>query len=385
MTPANAQAALSSLQYMLAEPERVLRLQENAKFFNQALIDQGLDVGTSKGQTSVVPCIVGGSIRALKLSEKLFEQGINVQPIVYPVVADKSARLRFFLSSTHTNEQLERTAREVKESLEYVTRSSKGLEIIGDLNRQKKDVIEYKPIRNDHFDIDYAFITLHTVPSDSMKKMIPSNKFRILEDNLGNAIISIMFINYIGGIKDGGEKIPPFKNLIIAVGIVPVCNSTTEPLMSMYPIVLFIDNPDVAKFVKEIEYLPVLSDGFSLDVGRGDLAGQYFGILKKNGLDIMQANINQKDTLGVDGEEGTRLFQLIGKESENVFRVKNFELQGIFQEFSMAQKSASKISFSKTEEIFEGFSLSNIDTNPVLETIINSTHESATISGPFNR
>ena len=36
----------------------------------------------------------------------LFESGINVQPMVAPSVADDQARLRFFVASTHTDEQL---------------------------------------------------------------------------------------------------------------------------------------------------------------------------------------------------------------------------------------------------------------------------------------
>lgn len=33
-------------------------------------------------------------------------RGINVQPILHPVVADNASRLRFFLASLHGEEQL---------------------------------------------------------------------------------------------------------------------------------------------------------------------------------------------------------------------------------------------------------------------------------------
>ena len=45
----------------------------------------------------------------MKLSAALTDRGINVQPIVYPAVEDDAARLRFFLSSTHTEAQIEET------------------------------------------------------------------------------------------------------------------------------------------------------------------------------------------------------------------------------------------------------------------------------------
>jgi len=36
----------------------------------------------------------------------LSHQGIAVQPILYPAVAENSARLRFFISSEHTQDQI---------------------------------------------------------------------------------------------------------------------------------------------------------------------------------------------------------------------------------------------------------------------------------------
>jgi 8-amino-7-oxononanoate synthase len=39
----------------------------------------------------------------------MFERGINVQPILYPAVPEKSARLRFFMSCRHTVEDINTT------------------------------------------------------------------------------------------------------------------------------------------------------------------------------------------------------------------------------------------------------------------------------------
>lgn len=117
LTPANGQAALTSLQLMAEEPWRVRKLQENAAFFHQELVRRGLDVGPSRGLSGVVPVITGSSEQALRLSERLADQGVNVQPIVYPAVADDAARLRFFLSSTHSRDQLAWTAERVAETL----------------------------------------------------------------------------------------------------------------------------------------------------------------------------------------------------------------------------------------------------------------------------
>jgi phosphopantetheinyl transferase len=68
--------------------------------------EEGLDTGASGG-TAVIPVIVGDSLRAARLSAMLLDAGINVQPMVAPAVANDQARLRFFISCEHTEEELE--------------------------------------------------------------------------------------------------------------------------------------------------------------------------------------------------------------------------------------------------------------------------------------
>jgi 7-keto-8-aminopelargonate synthetase-like enzyme len=65
----------------------------------------GLDTG-SAGGTPVVPVIVGSSVKSLRLARALFERGINVHPILPPAVAEDSARLRFFITTNHSQEQI---------------------------------------------------------------------------------------------------------------------------------------------------------------------------------------------------------------------------------------------------------------------------------------
>jgi 7-keto-8-aminopelargonate synthetase-like enzyme len=50
------------------------------------------------------------SLGAVKLSNRLFDLGVNGQPIIAPAGEERHARLRFFLSCEHTNEQLALTA-----------------------------------------------------------------------------------------------------------------------------------------------------------------------------------------------------------------------------------------------------------------------------------
>jgi len=108
IAPPLAAASLAALRIMLNEPERVTRLQENGRLFLKLVREIGLDAGNSQG-IAIVPAITGNSLKAVKLSNRLFDSAINVQPIIYPAVEERGARLRFFLSAQHKENQLKRT------------------------------------------------------------------------------------------------------------------------------------------------------------------------------------------------------------------------------------------------------------------------------------
>jgi 8-amino-7-oxononanoate synthase len=96
---------LEALRLLQLEPERVTKLNANGKLFLERAKAAGLDTGFSIG-SAIVPIIAGGSIRAGRLAEAMFRRGVNVQPILYPAVPEPLARLRFFLSSQHTEAQI---------------------------------------------------------------------------------------------------------------------------------------------------------------------------------------------------------------------------------------------------------------------------------------
>tara|TARA_R110002049_G_scaffold305056_3_gene501064 strand:- start:545 stop:3979 length:3435 start_codon:yes stop_codon:yes gene_type:complete len=118
MPPAQVGAALAAIRTLDREPERVERLRERSRLFLELCHDAGLDTGESSG-TPVVPVITGNSMVALRLSNRLKADGINVQPILYPAVDESAARLRFFITSEHSEDQIrnavERTAAHLSE------------------------------------------------------------------------------------------------------------------------------------------------------------------------------------------------------------------------------------------------------------------------------
>ncbi|NIJ09437.1 8-amino-7-oxononanoate synthase [Sphingomonas vulcanisoli] len=109
LPPPIAAAALESLSILLAEPERVAKLQVNSQAFLAALKGHGLDTGASIG-SAIVPVMTGSSIVAARVADVLFGEGVNVQPIIYPAVPENGARLRFFLSNLHDRQQTDRVA-----------------------------------------------------------------------------------------------------------------------------------------------------------------------------------------------------------------------------------------------------------------------------------
>ncbi len=118
MPPAQVAAALTAIETLEQEPGRVERLRQRSELFLSLCKQAGLDTGASQG-TPVVPVITGNSMVALRLSNRLKADGINVQPILYPAVEEASARLRFFLTSEHSEEQIrftvQRTAHHLME------------------------------------------------------------------------------------------------------------------------------------------------------------------------------------------------------------------------------------------------------------------------------
>ncbi len=108
MAPAAAAAALAAVEILESEPERVRQVNDRAALFLKLARDGGLDVGGSVG-AAIVPVITGSSISAGRLAQALFRRGINVQPILYPAVPERAARLRFFITAEHTEQQVRDT------------------------------------------------------------------------------------------------------------------------------------------------------------------------------------------------------------------------------------------------------------------------------------
>jgi len=98
------------------EAFRLAELKQRAHLFRAVAQEHGLAMRGDQ-DSPIASLVVGDSNACMLLSQRLLASGIHVQPIVYPAVGMKSARLRFFITRDHSEEQFRATmpvlAREV--------------------------------------------------------------------------------------------------------------------------------------------------------------------------------------------------------------------------------------------------------------------------------
>jgi len=103
--PAVAAACIAAIDVLLEEPEIIDRLWENTRFFKSGLEALGFNTGVS--ESPITPVITGDGAVAMKLSDRLFQQGVFAQGIAFPTVAKDKARVRTIVTATHTRDDLQ--------------------------------------------------------------------------------------------------------------------------------------------------------------------------------------------------------------------------------------------------------------------------------------
>lgn len=103
--PAVVAAISAAIDIVQEQPKLFDKLWSNANYFRRKLQKLGFNTGNS--QTPIIPVITGESSLAQKLSEKLFERGVYVNPIVYPMVAIDKARVRNIVTAGHKKKDLD--------------------------------------------------------------------------------------------------------------------------------------------------------------------------------------------------------------------------------------------------------------------------------------
>jgi glycine C-acetyltransferase len=103
--PSVAATCIAALDVLQEEPQLIERLWENATFFKDGLKRLGFNTGAS--ESPITPVIAGDAPTAMKLSDRLFEEGVFAQGIGFPTVARDKARVRTIVMATHTRDDLQ--------------------------------------------------------------------------------------------------------------------------------------------------------------------------------------------------------------------------------------------------------------------------------------
>ncbi|MDD4324113.1 MAG: aminotransferase class I/II-fold pyridoxal phosphate-dependent enzyme, partial [Eubacteriales bacterium] len=105
LSPALAGAALKAIEIIVRDNSRVKALQKNIDVFMREAKIRGFET-PAKGESAIVPIVIGEDVAAFKLSMQMLENGVFVPPAVYPAVPRGQARLRFCLTSAHKEDQI---------------------------------------------------------------------------------------------------------------------------------------------------------------------------------------------------------------------------------------------------------------------------------------
>jgi glycine C-acetyltransferase len=102
--PAVTAACIAALDVLESEPQWMERLWENTRFFKEGLGRLGFDTGRS--DSPITPVMVGDAAKAMRFSDRLFEEGVFALGIGFPTVPEGRARLRTIVTATHTRDEL---------------------------------------------------------------------------------------------------------------------------------------------------------------------------------------------------------------------------------------------------------------------------------------
>jgi glycine C-acetyltransferase len=103
--PAVAAACIAAIDVLETEPEHVKNLWSNTEYFRKSVRGLGFETGNSV--TPIIPIMIGRSSDAKAFSRRLFELGVFALPIVFPMVAKDSARIRTIMNAALSRADLD--------------------------------------------------------------------------------------------------------------------------------------------------------------------------------------------------------------------------------------------------------------------------------------
>ena len=105
MTIPNTAACIAAIDIMEESDDLIKKLWDNGKYFKDKMKQLGFNTGQS--ETPITPITIGEETMNQKFSRQLFDEGVYVTPIAFPLVPRGTARLRVMISAIHSKEDLD--------------------------------------------------------------------------------------------------------------------------------------------------------------------------------------------------------------------------------------------------------------------------------------
>lgn len=102
LTIPDTAAALAAVRILDESQDLVQKLWDNVDYLRKGFTELGFDIGHS--ETPIIPVMLGDEDLAKEVSAKLFEDGVFATPIVFPMVAKGTARIRVIVSASFSRE-----------------------------------------------------------------------------------------------------------------------------------------------------------------------------------------------------------------------------------------------------------------------------------------
>jgi glycine C-acetyltransferase len=103
-TPATL-GIMKAIDLIDEEPQWTEKLWDNIRYLKKGLLDLGMNIGAT--DSAVIPVKIGDPAKTGQAGRILLESGVYANPIIYPAVSKKNARIRMSIMATHTREHLD--------------------------------------------------------------------------------------------------------------------------------------------------------------------------------------------------------------------------------------------------------------------------------------
>ena len=118
ITPASVACALASLRILKNEPERVKKLADISNYMRNKIKKLGVKIIEST--TPIIPIYTYDDEKAFVACKLLLERGVYVNPVITPATPPGMALLRTSYTATHTEEQMDKAMKAIKEVLDIL-------------------------------------------------------------------------------------------------------------------------------------------------------------------------------------------------------------------------------------------------------------------------